>query len=525
MRYLLTISLLICTAFAYGQNYTGSFTFRTTLYSIKSERQESGAFKISIEESDTNKSDFTLKPLKLKTFNVAFKSKLTGMLTIVTTAAENTQLSEIGKSLFFGIVAESLKESLSDAPLAGKLSIAKSVNIYKGKNKPSSDPIVGTVSINDIEIEFYEGYIETIKVVGSINETGKSPRTGRFENKYGIGFSTRQNYRNLITNALFDSKTKESYYIKAGELLDYDYAVKAMTRDFSPKNQVISSYGGQKIELKKEETSKLFEAVVFSDFLGFDKENANGLLQTKVTKRINLNSTRFKTGKKIEWLAKGYGFFQYIKPSVVISKIEENNRLLLPQTNDSIITTAGGTESLKQGIKVSPLQVYYHQNLSLGLDLNLLFLDNPDLKYHFYLNGGFRFGRTAVQDSIRILNSQNTIETTGLVNEFGINYFTFYPEVVLQFFPEERFSVLISDRIKYFSSAFSDPKLETLDTSLKADEKTSSRINTLELMAYVKIGTNGKLFARWRFNSQVGNIDQNFHQLQLGYSFYFLRNN
>jgi hypothetical protein len=76
-------SLLIALMFAFltsnGQNFTGSFTFKK-LYSLKSERQESGAFKIIIEESDNNKSDFTIKPLKLETFDIAFKSKLISML-------------------------------------------------------------------------------------------------------------------------------------------------------------------------------------------------------------------------------------------------------------------------------------------------------------------------------------------------------------------------------------------------------------------------------------------------------------
>jgi hypothetical protein len=431
-------------------------------------------------------------------------------------------LTEVAKSLFYSIVAENLKESLSDAPISGKLKISLQTKLYKGNFKKEFKEEPNPVIIKDIEIEFYEGCIETIKVIGEIQDS-ISKRDVRFENKFGIGFSTRRNYGRLQKIALLDAKFGSDYFIKLGDLLDYDYKVRPMTRDFSPANQVIISYGGQNIDLHKEETSKLFEAIVFSDFLGFDKDKPNGLIQIEVAKRINLNSLRHQTGTKLSY--QGAGWFQFVRPTITISKIEENNRFLQPQTHDFTFKTTSGTDSLKQGIVTSPIQILYHQNLLLGLDLNILFHENSGLKYHFYLNGGFRFGRTAIRDSSRTLNAQNQIEKTGLVNEFGINYFTFFPEVILQFLPEERFSVLVSDRLQYFLPAFGEPELKTVNKDLKFDKKTSKWINSIEVLVSVKTGQNGKLFARWRFNNQLGNIRQNFNQVQLGYSFYILKKN
>ncbi|HRO86382.1 MAG TPA: hypothetical protein PK110_16300 [Niabella sp.] len=523
MKFLLTTAALFFTVICFAQNYTGSFTFRSKLYSIKSERQESGSFKITIEETDDNKSDFTIKPLKMETFDVAFKGKLSSILPsgeTTLTPAESTELTTTAKSLFFSIVAESLKEGMSDAPIAGKLTIAKEVGFYDAKDDNQEEAALTTekVSINDIEIEFYEGYIETIKV----NAT-KGEKQYRFENQYGIGFSTRKNYYKLKNIRLFDFKNNK--YIKVGDLLDYDYKVKVLTRDFSPGNQALYSYGGQKVELRKDETSKLLEAIIYSDFIGIDKEKPNGLIQTEVAKRINLYPTRIQTAKWMSWLSKGFGFFQYIRPAVTISKIEENNRFLQPKRNDSIFTTTSGSDSLKTEIVSTPIEILNYQNTSLGLDLNILFLDNPDIKYHFYLNGGFRFGRTAIRDSLRTLSSQTKIETTGLVNEFGISYFTFYPEAILQYLPEERVSLIISDKLQFFSSAFNNPVLVSYDKKDNIEDKLTKWINTFEIMGYFKTGENGKLFGRYRFNSQIGNVKQQFHQFQLGYSFYILKKN
>jgi len=53
--FLILLFILGNLLFLQAQNYTGSFTFRTTLYSIKSEHQDSGAFKVSIEENSNKK--------------------------------------------------------------------------------------------------------------------------------------------------------------------------------------------------------------------------------------------------------------------------------------------------------------------------------------------------------------------------------------------------------------------------------------------------------------------------------------
>jgi hypothetical protein len=330
---------------------------------------------------------------------------------------------------------------------------------------------------------------------------------------------------NLKHIALFEANSNKEYFILAGELLNYDYDVKPMTRDFSPANQVIKSFGGQTVELRKEESSKLLEAIIYSDFLGISNDKPNGLIQTEVSKRININTYRSQGSSKkfFNFFTRGVGWVQYVKPSVTISKIEENNRYLFPISNDSKVKTKTGGDSLITSSFTSPINVLQYQNLSLGIDLNLLIFESPTLKFYFYANGGFRFGRTSVRDSLRTLNVAGEIVTTGMIDEYIINNFTFYPEVILQFLPEERFSLTICDRIQYFLPSFSNPGLQTIDKNMEMQSTTQKVINSIEVMANVKTGTNGKIFARWRFNSQWGNLNQNFSQVQVGYSFYLLK--
>lgn len=376
----------------------------------------------------------------------------------------------------------------------------------------------GNINVNEVEIEFRDSYIETIKV-NAIDEFSKSEY--RFENKFGIGISSRNAISNFKNIYLFDNRN--DFKIKLSDLLDYDYGVQLLTRDFSPSDTVIKSFGGQKLVLKKEKTSKLFEAIVFSDFIGIDKNKPNGLIQTEISKRININPTRIENKTFIKFIGDGYGYFQYLKPSIAISKIEEDNRSITLNTKiDS--TTADSITSYKINNYLTPINIFNHQNISLGLDLNVFFFDKPDFKYNLYINGGFRFCRTSVTDSISILNSNNQIQRTGDVNNYGISYFTIYPEVSLHILPEERYGFFITNRWQYFGSAFQNPNLIAYDRNSNIDNSWKSKwINSFELMTYIKTGNNGRLFARWRFNNQLGNQSQNFHQIQVGYSFFVLK--
>ncbi|HLV08902.1 MAG TPA: hypothetical protein VKY40_01720, partial [Halanaerobiales bacterium] len=136
-----------------------------------------------------------------------------------------------------------------------------------------------------------------------------------------------------------------------------------------------------------------------------------------------------------------------------------------------------------------------------------------EMKYVFEINGGFRFGRTSIQDSVRGMGEQNQLITSGIINEYGINHFLVYPEVSLHIMPEERFNFKLAWKPQYFISAFDEPKL--LDG-------TTKWINSYEMIMNIKTGDKGKIFARWRLNNQWGEIEKHFHQIQLGYSFYIL---
>lgn len=510
MRTLMITFLCIMGIGMNAQESARDFLFNDKVVHLKTQKSDEGYHQFVLETRDTADT-FLIYSFNYEIFEAAFRESMKTL-----TASDSLQdtayalpLKEQAMRLFYELKAEERVQVADRTPIAGILKTKKQVNLIKNKDT------IGVVDIREIDVELYEGFIEVIKVNGTVND-----RSYRFENRYGIGFSTKGNFNNLSSVRLWDMD--KNVYINLGELLDYDYGVGKMTRDFSPGNDTIKVMGGEEATLYKDQTSKLFEAVVFSDFLGIDKDKPNGLIQTELSKRINTNTYRAQTWHKLDFAFQGYGFFQYVRPFVAISKVEENNRYHSPLRNDSVFSSPAGNDTMLARSFITPIEALNHQNLSLGVDVNLIYLDNPEMKFNISINGGFRFNRTSIRDSLRILR-EGEIVATGLVKEFGISYYTVYPEIVIHFMPEERFGLILTNRWQCILPGFDTPLLTSFDRKLQSQAKLNRWVNTIEVMAYAKTGENGRLFARWRQTNQLGNPIHNFHQVQVGYSFYLLK--
>jgi ABC-2 type transport system permease protein len=99
---------------------------------------------------------------------------------------------------------------------------------------------------------------------------------------------------------------------------------------------------------------------------------------------------------------------------------------------------------------------------------------------------------------------------------FGFVYRTFR-------FDQEAFSFSMAYRKNYFSPAFGKPQLRNFRRTGGVKQPYKRWYNSFEMMGYVDVSEKGKLFARYRFNYQEGNVKNNFHQIQVGYSFYLFK--
>jgi hypothetical protein len=257
---------------------------------------------------------------------------------------------------------------------------------------------------------------------------------------------------------------------------------------------------------------------VFSDFVGFDQNNPNGLIQLEFEKRLNIVTSRRKLARSTRG---SYVFFPFVTPFLLKSKFEENNKYLVLNAKDQFVNNQYYPTKY-----TSTLELKRFENFSTGFDLAWYMLDLPSSKLTYTLFSGFRYGRVAIQDSVRVFED-NEIKNTGLVNEYGVNTF--------QIMPLKAQVQLLIDRTYSFNLSWSanlyflrDNRFHQISNiTAYADE---NGVGGDYKYVYQKMsfgGTfkpnaeqNSKLFFRYNYHWQQGYWRTGFHQAQVGYSFY-----
>lgn len=552
-----------------AQTYSQSFNLCNKTYTASCEQMVTNKIKISLVKADD---DSGLRSIAIVTtdieqfarsFQIFFKEYIGNDAADCNVHDKDTTALVFGRQLYLNFLASLTKDA--DVPVAGIFTVKDSTIVHVRLKYLFYDPAhpafkLETIpptgfnkkyKIEKVAVEFNNGFIENIKAY--LNVDGQ---IHVFTNAYPFGISSVSNFKRYADARLFDmdshvylrpvsmSEIKDSiegrkgqqtpslfrfdssYSVLLGDLINYDYYLGVDRRDYSPKDDTITLMGKQASILHKEATNRLFEAHIFTDFIGLNEDKPNGLIQTEVSKRINLNTKQHLSKPWFYWLARSRGGFQYIEPTITLSKLEQHNKRLLLGDLDSIRFNPGTNDTSKFGKKhryVTALDLYQYQTFSAGIDVNIGYWNNHDIKFAVYLNTGFRLGITSVTDSLTTV-SQNTIAKTGQVRDFSINTFQFYPSLIFTFLPEERFNLSIKEQVMYIkalNTAVQPLYFDKLDET-KAVFRSSSWLNMLELLMTIQVSANSKMFGRLKFNSDMHNAQNNFAQVQVGYSTYIL---
>jgi len=531
MKKLITLCLLFYSLFSFSQQYT----LPTTLVNAY---LKEGVSKDIIVETSIDKDHFyeikltyndkpqifKLKPMTFPSFQAKFRAALIDVIKQTNdTLVKNPLPKDEDVQNDIAYVFTQLityYNTQEERPEVATIHLKENIPVYFHADSAS----IGTLENPTVEISFYGGFIEKIQVNGTLNDTPVS-----FNNKYSIGISSTKNISQLSTYRLFstdkfDENTmnkmlrkgnepqylkndKKSLIIRVDDIIRYVKKVDVNANDISPVPQLVILDKNQKeTKLYREESSKLFEAVVYTDFLGvFDEENPNGIIQTEINKQFNLTTRRFDF---LPAFIEAIGFFHYFNAQFQFSKIEKNNKFLLPNTFDVLDDGGNVTETINY---YSPISLYQYRNYAVGGQLNLLFLENQNAKINVSLDGGFLFGRSGIKETI------GDVEGT-FINNLEIPF-----ELKFLILPEKRFSFSVSDRLSWFESFDSEVNLKSVEKEALVDK--NRWLNTFNVAFNLDVSTNGKLFLRYKLIHELDNINTNFSQLQFGYSFYLLQKN
>ena len=352
-----------------------------------------------------------------------------------------------------------------------------------------------------------------------------------FRNAYSIGISSVNNIKNLNRVKLIsmnshmiqdknNSKKKSYYFIKVGDVIKYDEVIDINSNDLSPESTLVNlNKDNKSVDLFKEETTKLFEAQIYSDLLGmFDEENPNGIIQTEIKKRFNINTQRHDVEAILKWAFPGVGFAQYFDVFFEFSKIEKNNKFLSPQ-ND--ITDLEPITEISPFF--TPISLFQYRNFAIGGNLNILTLENPNTKMNFTIDAGYLFGRSGIKDfgESTTVEEINDTETLNFKEKF-LNNMEVPIEAKLILVPEKRLNFTVSNRLSWFETFDDNINLSSLGKGVVVSK--NRWLNTISAGINLNISSSGRLFVRYKMTHELDNINTNFSRLQFGYSFYLLQN-
>ncbi len=397
---------------------------------------------------------------------------------------------------------------------------------------------------SEIELDINDGFLEHVKVVGEItkplynDDTSEEikkffeepvikeilndiyGKTIKFDNDFPYGFSSKSDFADLYKYWLYQSEGKEKKFsLPVSEVVSYFQRHQNDRLDFSPKDQVVrlpleDTDKDRKVELKKEQSSKILSANIYTDFNGFQEEAENGLAQMEIEKLIPIWTKRLNLG-----LGRGsnFGFANYVNFNLSWQKINEDDRELQVSKTENLINNETVTDRF-----VTYLDLVRYENVSVGVDLNVTSFDFPLIKTRIELNAGVHYGRINVVDDI-ITSVNDTTSTTRELDK-TTNMIRVYPDVIVRIRPEERFGGYL--RFRPFRTIVPNNEEFFAVSSAEGFENrrglSKSWLHRYELGASYSPSANSdnKFFFRYRYTNTSDFETNGYSEIQLGYQIY-----
>jgi hypothetical protein len=384
-----------------------------------------------------------------------------------------------------------------------------------------------SIKIERVEIKFENEQIAGIKVIGNFirGENGKSYTNGKnegfrleFQNRIPIPYSSKADITYDKKNTrlrkirLYET-IKDTFFITIKDVIYNDYRFINQTENYSPIDQVITLKPHEKGKVVKQEVvTKLLDASIYTDLVGFNSSKPNGLIQTEISRRFYIN-------RRVCHISPTYiyfGFFNNIKPKITLSKLESNNKVL------ELSTKQVNSDSVQ--LYANDIDIYKQTSWSTGGELNLVTVGLPGIHSMIYIDAGAFIHnvpmRLPVLDSTVYLHDIKADED----RLFNKGFIAFYPEINWTISPHSRFQIAYSMKyywLKNFSKDFvlvSDEQEFLTGASSGHDWATFISFKFLATMR-LNNKTNTQLFFRSYYNYLPGNPSQNYFQAQIGYAF------
>ena len=410
-----------------------------------------------------------------------------------TISTKNSIIDSVRKEIV-NELKQILKDT-SDGKVIAEITLSDKAILYSDvKAQRKSGDLQGqdTLKIIKSDIVFQSGYIKSIKLYLE----GDDGKIHVYSNQYSIGITTRNNINKLTNSFLRNELEKdEGNIIRLSQILIYDRKIQLYTQDFSPKDDTIVLKPGKTRKLTKPPRNKLFRANIFTDFVGFENENPNGIIQVELSKRINFFTTR-----KRLFQSTGIGFFTHLTPFFEFSKLEDKRRNL----EFSNFTSLSDTQNF-----ISNLQIFRYNIARTGIGFNIMEIEGGAVDV--MINPFLAISMAKLKDSI--LEEGSMVGINKSINSMQVG-----SSIVFQYSPYTDWAFNTSVNFFRTYNFYEDYPFQTI----KNKELISSGkwIMRLEMLVTLRGNDDNRFFARYRFNNDLKNWNENFYELQFGYSIF-----
>ncbi len=389
--------------------------------------------------------------------------------------------------------------------------------------------------LDSIQFEFENDNLQNIKAIGKIN--GKLEI---FKNVYPISFSTKADGNtNYFLYSISSDPVKR---ISTNDLFLYNYNLLLYTENYAPKDQVIYVKPNENgVILFKEKNSEILKTKVFTDLVGLDDSEPNGIIQLEFSKSMSLFTRPIPLSKLLPFknkknYSKNYFIFlNSIEPVFTLSKIEgDDDRLPLIKIDS--IAYASYNDMLRYrksslGLDLSVLKIGFpsiHSTVEIGADLNFSLVDFSSFDTSLVTTQII----TNPDSTQQILQTEQITEntSTNLTRDIGLS-------LQWNILPSDKYELSIRYSLKWFKFypkdelnpivPFTDRlAISKITTSTEQKEKNTTEIyHIFQLLGTARLSKRGELFFRGRYHFVDKNTNQNFFQIQLGYSYFFFSTN
>lgn len=383
---------------------------------------------------------------------------------------------------------------------SGKLKLNKRVRVYDS----SWNVVDGNFIVDYATVRFFNNKAKEIVLVGKLSD--KQIEFTVVNVQFSVPL---RSFRNTLNYVPISPNDKDSdLYLNYNDL--FEYYPKEASSNYSVRNKEYRIEADSVVPIEERKLMDYFTAVVFSDFLGLNDQNANSLMQAEGRVKIPLLIRNSRWWGKISFL---HALNADINASIY-NGFDDNSRFITPVRFGTATTDNENTVINDTKIDTATINTFdyiKYNNLSAGIGLDFLNIELKSLSTDWSFGYGLRYYRAGLK---------NTDEGSGadVVKRYQLNALTHELSTNFEIRPQLNFGADLNIALNWLHGR---GELENLNVKYNTDDgNDEKKILRLQLNLYSKLDpseSNGGIYARIGGFYHFG-AKEYYPQLLVGYA-------